>query len=565
MSDGRSTSQALAWSTVTDDGTAGDVLRAEHRVEELLAANRSIIADLELPVVLRRIVESACRISGARYGALGVIDPAGRALDQLVTAGVDEATVHAIGRMPEGKGLIGALIDVPVPIRLDRIASDPRSVGFPANHPPMSSFLGVPIRVRSEVFGNLYLAESESGSFSADDEQLVTALAATAGVAIENARLFARAEQRRQWLEASAVITRQLLALEGEDPLALIARQARTIAGADLVTVVLPTVDPDALLVEVTAGAGAEHLAGYTYARHGSLVGDVLAGGRPLSLVDASGGTWPWHQSAAMQVGPAMVLPLAGAEGPRGALAIGRAVGAPPFDDDDLAMASAFANQAALALELADARADQLRMEVLEDRDRIARDLHDHVIQRLFAIGLSVEGMAARSRDPASGERLSRVVTDLDATIAQIRTSVFELRGPRGVGGPSARRQLLDVVAEVTPLLRATPAVRFAGPVDTVIDDAALADLLATVREALTNVARHAGAEQVQVTVEVDSGRAVLVVEDDGVGMGPGGRRSGLANLRTRAERHGGTLELDTVHAPPAREGTRLTWSIDLH
>ena len=537
---------------------------ARHRLQDLLLASQSILGGLDLAVVLRRIVETACRLVDARYGALGVLAPGGRELEQFITVGVDTPTTAAIGKLPTGKGLLRALIDQPEPVRLDDMSADPRSVGLPPHHPPMASFLGVPVRVGDTVFGNLYLTEARAGRFTAADEHLVSALAAIAGVTIGDARRFERGRHRQAWLEASAVITRQLLAVEGEDPLVLIARKALEISAADLVTVVIPTRDPESLVVEVAVGPFADHLAGLTYPRDGSLVGAALDGGLPVSLADASGGPAPWHQSSALEVGPAMVVPLTGAAGPRGALAMGRRVGAHPFDESDLDMANAFAGQAALALELADARAYQQRMEVLEDRDRIARDLHDHVIQRLFAAGLSVEGLASRVTDPAVRERLDRLVADLDTTIAQIRTSVFGLRGPLADLGRSARQQVLDVVGEVTPLLTAAPDVRFEGPVDTMLDDGAVEDLVATLREALTNVARHAGAHATSVVVTAVDDRAELVVTDDGRGLGPSTRRSGLANLRTRAERRGGTFEVSSADGTPEGKGTRLTWTIRL-
>lgn len=236
---------------------AEDVMAAQGRLRGLLAANRMIIGELALPVVLRRIVEAACRLVNARYGALGVLAP-DSGLQEFIYVGIDDETAARIGPLPSGKGLLGALIDDPRPIRLRTMSDDLRSVGFPPEHPPMSSFLGVPVRVRDEVFGNLYLTEASSGQFSAEDEELVTALAATAGIAIENARLFARAEQRQNWLQASAQITQQLLSAEGEDPLQLIARQTREVADADIVTVVLPTANPERLMVEVAAGAEAD-------------------------------------------------------------------------------------------------------------------------------------------------------------------------------------------------------------------------------------------------------------------------------------------------------------------
>jgi signal transduction histidine kinase len=538
---------------------AQDVMTTQSRLRGLLAANAMLIGDLALPVVLRRIVEEACGLVGARYGALGVLSPGG-GLEEFIHVGMDADAVARIGHLPEGKGLLGALIDDPRPIRLRAIADDPRSVGFPDGHPPMSSFLGVPIRVRDEVFGNLYLSEAAAGEFSADDEEVVRALAATAGVVIENARLFEESRRRQEWLQASMQITRQLLAAEGEEPLALIARQARQMADADLVSVVLPTPDGTRLMVEVAAGEGAEELTGYIYPIEDTMAGLAFESGRPVLLGDATADTrFHVHLAEVMHVGPVMVVPLFGTERNRGALTLGRRHGRHRFNEADLEMATTFANHAAIALELADARADQQRMVLLEDRDRIARDLHDHVIQRLFATGLTLQGIAAGLPD-ARGERLTNLVTDVDSTIAQIRTSIFGLRGHLGPQMGTTRSRILEVVGEVTPLLPGEPRVRFSGAIDALVPADVVDDLTAVVREALSNVGRHAKAAHADLALAVTPERLVLEVVDDGIGIAEDITPSGLANLRRRAEHYGGSMTV-TPHTP---RGTRLTWTIPL-
>ena len=546
---------------------AEEVLATQGRLRGLLAANRTITADLTLPTVLRRIVEAGCQLVRARYGALGVLAQDG-GLAEFVHVGLDERTVARIGHLPEGKGLLGALIDDPRTIRLRSIEDDPRSVGFPPHHPPMTSFLGVPVLVRGKVFGNLYLTERiDGGEFTADDEELVAALAATAGVAIENARLYEQSQRRQDWLQASAKITRQLLSAEGEEPLQLIASEARQIADADVVTVVLPTESRERMMVEVAAGRAADELTGMSYPIEHTLTGLALSSGHPVLVGDPDDSDYDSHLSEVLPVGPVMVLPLVGTVDTRGALVIARLRGRSRFDDADLDMATTFANHAAVALELADGRENQQRMILLEDRDRIARDLHDHVIQRLFAAGLAVESVAARPGSDETSLRLRRVVTELDETIRQIRTSIFQLRGPMTAEVGTTRSAVLSVVSELGPVLGFEPRVTFAGPVDLAAPDASVNDLIAALREALTNVARHAKARCVDVAVEATTDSLVLEVTDDGVGIGDGSRWSGLANLRARAEHHGGTFTIGPIEEPPIdnyRQGTHLRWTIPL-
>jgi signal transduction histidine kinase len=548
---------------------AQDVVTTQGRLRGLLRANQSIVGNLALPELLRLIVQAACELTKARYGALGVIDPAGGGLEQFVNVGFDEATVAIIGHLPEGKGLLGAVIDDARPIRLRTMNEDPRSVGFPDHHPPMNSFLGVPIRVRDVVFGNLYLTESENGQFSAEDEELVAALAATAGVAIANARLYEQARRRQDWLQASTEVTQQLLSAEGEEPLRLIARQARLIADADVVTFVLPTADGQRLIVEVAAGAGADELTALTSPIENTLVGLAFETGRPVLVNDvADDPNYTVHLSEVVPVGPVMVVPLGAEMRTRGALVIGRLRGRHRFGDADLEMATTFANHAAIALELADARTDQQRIVLLEDRDRIARDLHDHVIQRLFAIGLTVQSVASALGTDERANRLDRVVTDIDETIRQTRTSIFQLRGPLGPEISTIRAQLLAVVAEVSPLLGFDPEVRFRGPIDAVVPNGVVEDLVAVLREGLTNTARHASASRVEIDVTAATGELTMSIADDGIGIGVAERRSGLTNLRQRAEQHGGSFVFSVGDVRPAQldqEGTRLQWTIPLH
>ncbi|HEU5269698.1 MAG TPA: GAF domain-containing protein [Jatrophihabitans sp.] len=554
---------------------AQDVRAAHSRLRGLLRANNMIIGDLALPVVLRRIVEAACQLVHARYGALGVISSDG-GLEQFIHVGVDAELVGRIGQLPQGKGLLGALIDDPRPIRLRTISHDPRSVGFPAGHPPMDSFLGVPIRVRDAIFGNLYLACRDGGEFTEEDQELVSSLAGTAGVAIENARLFEQARRRQGWLQASTDITQQLLASEGEEPLRVIAWRTQQMADADAVTVVLPVSGTDQLMVEVATGAGAEQMTALSYPMAGTLSVHVLETGVPALVEDMTAEQeYTVHLSEVVPIGALMALPLAGSHGTRGVLLVARLHGRPRFTDADLEMATTFANHAAIALELADARADQQRVVLLEDRDRIARDLHDHVIQRLFGAGLTVESVAAGLRDSAAGDRLAQVVGDIDDTIRQIRTSIFRLRGPIAVGTSQVRMRLLDLIGEISPLLGFEPQVTFTGSVELLLTDEVLEDLTAVLREGLTNIARHAQANRAQVAVVAGNGELRVEIIDDGVGVSKVTRRSGLANLRQRAESRGGRFELiSPVHQVPAGtasgdepvrgEGTLLRWRIPL-
>jgi signal transduction histidine kinase len=537
---------------------AQETLRTQDRLRALLEANQSIVGDLDLPTVLRRIVVAACELVGAEYGALGVIAPDRSGLEEFVHVGIDEELVRRIGHLPQGKGLLGALIDDPYAIRLDHLGKDVRSIGFPEGHPPMDSFLGVPIRVRDEIFGNLYLTNARSGEFDEDDEAVVTALAATAGIAIENARLFHESKQRQEWLQASAEVTRHVLTVGHEAALQTTVDTVRALAGADVVAMIVP--DSGQLRVTAAAGADAEGLVGVTFPLDGTVSKEVLETGTAVLVDDAAirdveGSYLPRN----LALGASMLLPLVRSDGVGGVLIAARRRDRRHFTVVDLEMGRTFATHTSLAIELADARQDQERMVLLEDRTRIAHDLHDHVIQQLFAAGMTLQGVAMGLDEPSHGQMLDKVVDTLDDAVKQIRTSIFQLR-PRTYGEASLRSSVLAVVADVADALGFDPTVSFDGPVDAVSDAQLADDVVAVVREALTNTAKHARAGGAAVHLEASPSRLHVRVQDDGIGMGPVERRSGLANLRARAERRGGEL----VVAPGQSGGLTVLWSVPL-
>jgi signal transduction histidine kinase len=536
---------------------AQDVKRAQGRLRALLHAIETVTGDLGLEAVLYNVVEAACELAHARYGALGVIGPDG-GLEQFITVGMDEDTARLIGPRPEGKGLLGALISDPRPIRLRHMRDDSRSAGFPPNHPPMDSFLGVPIHVRESIYGNLYLADSDRGEFGADDEELVVALAMAAGTAISNARLFQESQLQQRWLEASVAIGAQLLSAAGEDPLRMIARRAIDIADADLVAVSLTTADASGFVVEVAFGEHGEELVGRRFSLADSLTGKVLSEGRPL-LGNATSPELPTsYLSSVMEAGPLMVVPLRGNSAPRGVLSLCRTRGRRAFTSRDLAMADGFASHASVALELADSRVSEQKLVLLEDRDRIAMDLHDHVIQELFAIGLSLEGTAAQLDSEAIAQRIRQRVEDIDRTIRRIRTSIFELRGTLATAVEGLRQRILEVASDLTPALGFAPHVAFSGLLDIRMDDELVEDIVACVRETLTNVAKHARAKSTMVDVSLADDLLTLAVSDDGVGLRDTTRSSGTANLRARAEKWDGSFEL----APGTSGGTTAKWKV---
>ncbi|QHC66671.1 GAF domain-containing protein [Rathayibacter sp. VKM Ac-2759] len=532
----------------------------------LLHANASVVEQIDLPVVLRRIAEAAVVLVGARYGALGVISPHG-GLEQFIHVGMDPAAVEEIGHLPEGHGLLGALIDDPRPIRRAHLAGSPGSAGFPAHHPVMESFLGVPIRVRDEVFGNLYLTESRHGAFSAEDEELVVALAATAGIAIENARLFDETREREAWMAASADLTARVLSLDEVDRLGGLADRIREVAAADLVSLVLPENPDDAaagpidgLVVAVARGLGAESVEGTRLDAH-SLAATVLESGQPTLLDPLADARLTTDEPlwTGRNIGSVMALPLRAEDRRLGVLFIARAPGRPVYRPSDVDRAADLAGQVTVAMELASARSAQQRMLVLEDRGRIARDLHDHVIQELFATGLDLQN-ATSVLPPASAARVLRAVDRLDRSIAQIRTAIFALSSRGHQAGESLRQRLLALAEPGATGLSSTPAIAFSGPLDLLVRGSLADDVVAVAREALTNIARHADAGSARVSVSLAEDAVHLEVSDDGHGMPRDStRRSGLQNMADRADRREGSLSIETDPS-----GTTIRWSAPL-
>jgi signal transduction histidine kinase len=535
------------------------VLATRDRVHALLEAVVSVGSDLDLETVLGRIVEAATTLVDATYGALGVIGDGNR-LIQFVPVGLSEEEIARIEHWPHGLGLLGLLIKEPRTLRLSDIAEHPESYGFPAGHPPMHSFLGVPIRVREEVFGNLYLTEKRSGDFDEEDEAIVVALATAAGVAIENARLYEETRRRERWLEISSELTTALLS--GVDPhqvLGTLAERALRMTDADLVTVTFPAGEHE-VRVEIAEGEGAEALRGHELPAEGTLAGLVAQTAEPCVVADIRERFGDSQQFPDLRVGPALAVPLGAAGKVRGVLGLAKHGGRMPFSAAELRMMEALAGQAAIALELAEARRDAERLGLLEDRDRIAKDLHDVVIQRLFAVAMTLMSIGRLVERPEASARLQHAVDELDETIRQIRSTIFALQAPPADQTPSLRARVMELVETSRGHLGFMPGIRMEGTIDSTVPAELGEHLLAVLREALSNIVRHAKATRADVLVEVRDDRLRLQVGDDGVGIPPGGRRSGLRNLEERATALGGGFSA----VPAGGKGTRLCWEVPL-
>ncbi|MFI8964930.1 GAF domain-containing protein [Streptomyces sp. NPDC053493] len=498
-----------------DDG------QAPPRLPALLEAVLGVGSELELRATLQHIVDTATALTTARYGALGVVDPERRRITELFTSGMTDEERQRIGRLPDGRtGLLGVLVQDPQPLRLDDLSADPRSSGVPEGHPPMRSFLGVPIRVHTEVFGNLYLTDKRAGPFTDEDLALLRVLASQAGIAIGNARLYETARQRERWIEGAAAVTTALLAGEpAEDALMAVAERARLLAGASAGVVLQPTRE-----------GGMEIVAASTSDDPGDLIGTTIAPGSPV-LVQLLGGEPVFIEDSATdprmtthvrsRFGPSMMLPLQSGGKLIGTLALPRRRGDRPYSAVDRLLASQFASQAALALVLADAQHDRERLAVYEDRDRIARDLHDLVVQRLFATEMMLESTRRRAAGSSAGrgedELIGRAVDELDSTIQEVRTAIFALQQPPADAPASFRGRVLRETGGAAALLGFQPSVHFAGAVDALADDTTGDRLLAALRGALAAAHRRqprVGAVTVEVTAD-DRGLR-LRVEDDG-------------------------------------------------
>ncbi|MEO6020325.1 MAG: GAF domain-containing protein [Knoellia sp.] len=526
---------------------AGSARESQVRMSSLLDAVVAVSSDLDLADVLHRIVVSACELVNATYGALGVLGPGGEELIEFVTHGLTDEERDAIGTLPRGHGLLGLIITSPRPQRVTDIGKHAKSYGFPPNHPPMTSFLGAPVRIRDEVFGNLYLTDKRHAKeFSEDDEAILVALAAAAGVAIENARLYDRTRTQQLWGDVAARATQGLLAGE-----------AREVVLAEVADRVAELTEASSCFVALTQGTDLVVIASTDVGPAvGTSVGEV--GLRAAMLSEPESARVETHGST----GTRSTAPLVLGEAPLGLIVVDWAAEERPSHLHEL---SAFAERLTVSLVAASAQTERARVERYEDRDRIARDMHDHVIQRLFATGMSLQS-AARVSDEVVRERLDRAVDDIDSAIKDIRHTIFGLH--RQVGARALTSEITAICRDASVTLGFPPELRLTGRTDDLSETVAV-DVLAVLREGLSNVARHAGATQVQVAVEVISeltgdvagdltGDVTVTVVDDGHGLPPGTRRSGLDNLARRAQHRGGSLQLE----PGEPSGTRLVWRV---
>jgi len=535
----------------------------QDRVHSLLEAVLSVGRELDLPQALRRIVEAAVVLVDAEYGALGVIGD-DRRLSEFLTVGMAEEQRAEIGDLPSGHGILGELIRHPVPLRLPELSEHEASYGFPAHHPPMHSFLGVPIRVRDKVFGNLYLTEKRGAKeFDAEDEAVLSTLAVAAGVAIENARLYEETRLRERWMRASAEVTSTLLSgAPSAEVLGLIVEQAREIASADVGMIAEYVAGAEELRPVLAVGADAKRRSGLVLSAQDGFVGAVLTMVEPVVSADIEHDVRAReHEAQWAGLGPVVAVPLGAGGKARGVLLLGRLPGRKPFSETDTGPLLGFAGQAALALELAESRRDAEQIALLQDRDRIARDLHDLAIQRLFAAGMTLQSTQRFVDHPEAMERLSRTVDDLDDTIKIIRSTIFGLRAHGGGAKEDSglRGRVSEAVKASATAFGFTPALRIEGLVDTDVPGDVAHHALAVLGEALSNAARHSGARSVDVHLRCAGGELTLAVTDDGCGVPETGARSGLKNMEERARGLGGHL---TLGERPQGGGTKLVWRV---
>ncbi|MGP4114964.1 GAF domain-containing sensor histidine kinase [Streptomyces sp. 4N509B] len=604
------------------EGIAPELAR---RMPRLLQTLEYLAGDVELRTQLDRVVTAAAELVGARCGALAVLNEDGSGVGEFVTHGVPEAPDAADAEGPDEqtaehrrRELIRAMrqdVNATDARLLAEISADPRCAGFPPSQPRPRSLTGVPIRVHSAGYGALYLADkTDGGPFTPDDRQLMRILATGAGIAVSNARLHEAVRQQARWMDGSLELTLSLLSEDGagDNALAVVAEQARRLAHTAVAVILEPragsragaraepfaepfgephgephaapgdepgddragrdgrdgTRGPDMLEVVAVSADEPSGLLGAVVPADSSPLRRVLAG-EPVFIDDPGTVAEPFIDAALVsRYGPRMALPLASDGRTVGVLAVARARGAVPFTVPERALATQFAQQAALALVLVRARVDREQLAVLEDRDRIARDLHDLVIQRLFAVGMILEGAerASRPRAPNVAVRIDSAARELDATIQEIRTAIFALQQPPDEVPRGLRTRVLRETGAAGQTLGFTPSVSFAGPVDVRVPENVANNLVAALREALSNAARHADPSRVEVTVEVADDQVRLTVTDNGVGLPqPGGAdpaaESGLRNLRRRAEELGGSAQLS---AGPEGQGTTVSWQAPL-
>ena len=532
------------------------------RLAALLNAIAAVVAETDTGTLLRMVVTAAATLVEADYAAFAILGAQGNVVD-LVAHGVGSEDAQQLGLLPERSGLLARLISANGVMRLDDVTLHAGATDFSPRHPRMGPLLGMPITTREVVIGVLYVTRTAGKpSFTWTDEAQLRALGVQAGIALANASAFEVGRRREDWLETlTAVATGLSAGRDLADVLPRVIGQARAIVDADFAALALPSEDPDVLTVQYEDGVDAAHLMGSRLPVETSLTGTVLKTGKMIEITELrSDPRVAASHEGGYLFGPALFIPVGPPSAVRGVLVAFNRSGRSAFDRQSVAMLNAFAAQVAVSLELAEHRRDDTRLALVEDRERIARDLHDVVIQRLFAIGLTLEGASRSILEPDAGQQVVRAVDELDQTIKEIRTTIFGLQASAGADDPSLRARIIAVVEQSLQALGFVPSVRFDGLVDTTVPDRISDQLVAVLREALSNAARHARATRVEVLLAVDRDDVTLVVDDDGVGITDTGRRSGLRNMEVRAKASGGGLRL-TNREP---SGTRIEWRVPL-
>lgn len=526
------------------------------RKDVLLEAGLTLASELSLPIVLQRIVDLAAQLTDARYGALGVIGSRG-SLVEFVTTGISARERRMIGALPKGHGILGLLIQDPRPVRIRNIAKHAKSVGFPPHHPAMTSFLGAPVQAMGRVYGNIYLAEKRTGDeFSEEDQESVVVLATQAGVAIANASMYEEIRSRERWLDALRDITNQVLGGAGRSSLLeKVAEHALELASADVATIITGTETPGELVVAASVGIRSTELLGQTMPADRSISGEVMRSGRSLMLADLSADSRAFQPIVRLgRHGPGLFIPLRVPGGTTGTLMVANLKGGRPFDESTRRIIETFTDQASVALEFDRAQADLRRLGLMEERERIAKELHDGIIQSLFAVGMNLQGTAILAGSPETAGRIEGSVEELDKVIRDLRNYIFGLRP-----GILADRQLDQALRVLGQDLESRSKITVRVEVDAAVAAALSArstDIVQLTREALSNVARHSQASKVSLRLGRKGPTAVLAIEDDGVGFNAddSSAGNGLRNMRERATGLGATLDISSV----AGKGTRL-------
>ncbi len=520
-------------------------------VSTLISAGSAVSEELTLEAALHTIADVGRRLTGAKFGAIGVLSPSG-VFERFIHVGMTAPEIAAIGELPIGRGVLGSVIATQHPIRLDDLTAEPLASGIPAHHPDMRSFLGVPIYIDGVVYGNLYLTESGRGGFTPLDEDVIVALAHIAGGAISNARRF-QLEQTTNALIDRATANAQLVLLNTE-----LAAEFDSVV-ADVAELMSCGVVASHFVIDSTTHAFAEstEISEALRDQLRSVTRDVVAQvslGSPefldIESVEA--------RMRDASDGPVLVVPFTSAQGDTlGAIVAIRPHNGLPFVEAERAALASFARTIAASRELALSRAAEHRLTLTEERERIARDLHDHVIQNLFAIGLSIDGVVGRT-PPEVASRLATQVDEIDATIRKIRHSIFDLSEPTLAGTTSFRARIHTMVRQILEEHSVDYRVEFEGAVDSLIADAHRGDIEAVVRETVSNIVRHSQAARASVALRVSPAHITVEVADDGTGIGDETRRSGLANLEARATKAGGYFRID----PAEPHGTTIHWRI---